>query len=231
MGRGEPEARDASKRRRLRPAPHLSPARSECADRSRSPGSGGAGKDARRGQGNLREHPGPGYLRTQLLRSWSLQRAHASRLLTHPVFCNLTERGQRWRRWRARGTGVPRAVAAASLPPRPRTSPMGTAQAARLRSLAGMAGAEDASPDKDAAPSHRPVRCRPWRQQPGCSGQRRAPPPGGPEMLTNPGASSRPEPPLGEPRALCRQDAALQLTGPQWSRASNLRPQGKRETG
>lgn len=73
-GSGRSDAREASKRRRLRPALHLSPAGSGRADRSRSPGSRGAKKDVQRGQGSLREHPGPRYLRTQLLRSWSLQR-------------------------------------------------------------------------------------------------------------------------------------------------------------
>lgn len=88
-GSGLSDAREASKRHRLRPALHLSPAGSGRADSSRSPGSGGAKKDVQRDQSSLREHPGPGYLRTQLLRSWSLQRAHASRLLTHPGLLQL----------------------------------------------------------------------------------------------------------------------------------------------
>lgn len=74
------------------------------------------------------------------------------------VFCNLTERGQRWRRWRAWGTGVPGAVAAASPPPAHFTAGH---RPGRPAPITGMARAEDASPDKDAAPAHPPVRCRP----------------------------------------------------------------------
>ncbi|KAL1768783.1 hypothetical protein HispidOSU_024380 [Sigmodon hispidus] len=86
---GRSDAREASKRNRLRSTLHLSPAGSGRADRSRSPGSGGAKKDVQRDQSSLREHPGSGYQRKQLLRSWSLQRAHASRLPTHPSLLQL----------------------------------------------------------------------------------------------------------------------------------------------
>lgn len=87
-GSGRSDAREASKRHRLRPALHLSPAGSGRADRSRSPGSGGAKKDVHRGQGSLREHPGPRYLLRSSFAA-GVCSAHASRLQTHPGLLQL----------------------------------------------------------------------------------------------------------------------------------------------